>query len=346
VIRVVIVDDSVVVRRLFKKAMAFAPDVQVVAEAPDPYVARDLIVELKPDVLILDVEMPKMDGITFLHKLNQHYPLPVVVCSSLTEAGGKLALEAYDAGAVEVILKPQSPRALAELGAELVSVVRAACGARTSRVRTSRAGVQLRQRNEVELVAIGASTGGTVAVESILSRLPQNVPPILVVQHMPAYVTKAFAARLDNLCALTVEEARPGRVLEPGLVLVAPGDFHLGVERVGGKLRARVSTEERVNGHRPAVDVLFHAVADTVGHRAIGALLTGMGRDGAAGLLAMREEGAFTLAQDEQSSVVFGMPKAAIDCGAADQIASLEDIPQRLVRAMELRSSRAVSRLG
>lgn len=343
-IRVVIVDDSAVVRRLFKKAMAYAPDVNVVGEAPNPYVARDLIVELKPDVLILDVEMPKMDGITFLHKLGQHYPLPVVVCSSLTEAGGKLALEAYDAGAVEVILKPHAPQALSELGAELVLAVRAAAGARTERVRTSRAAVQLRQRNEVEVVVIGASTGGTVAVESILSRLPPNVPPILVVQHMPAYVTKAFAARLDQLCKLTVEEARPGRVLEQGLVLVAPGDYHLGLERAGGKLRARVSSDERVNGHRPAVDVLFHSTADTVGHRSVGVLLTGMGRDGAAGLLAMREEGAFTLAQDERSSVVFGMPKAAIDCGAAVQVASLEEIPQRLVRAIELRTSRALSR--
>jgi two-component system, chemotaxis family, protein-glutamate methylesterase/glutaminase len=346
VIRVVIVDDSAVVRRLFKKAMAFAPDVTVVADAPDPYAARDLIVEHKPDVLILDVEMPKMDGITFLQKLNQHYPLPVVVCSSLTEAGGKLALDAYAAGAVEVIFKPQGPRALSELGAELVEAVRTAAGARTNRVRTPRVQVQLHQRNEVELVVIGASTGGTVAVESILTRLPPNVPPILVVQHMPAYVTRAFAARLHNLCQLTVEEARHGRVLEQGLVLVAPGDQHLEIERVGQKLKAKLSAEARVNGHRPSVDVLFHSVADIVGPRAVGALLTGMGKDGAAGLLEMNREGAFTLAQDEQSSVVFGMPKAAIDCGAASVVAALDDIPARLVRAIEVRNSRGVSRIS
>jgi len=346
VIRVVIVDDSAVVRRLFKKAMAFAPDVSVVAEAPDPYVARDLIVELKPDVLLLDVEMPRMDGITFLQRLNQHYPLPVVVCSSLTEAGGKLTLDAFAAGAVEVICKPQGPRALSELGAELVAAVRTAAGARASRPRLPRVPVKLHQRNEVEVIGIGASTGGTVAVESILTRLPANMPPILVVQHMPAYVTKAFAARLDGLCELTVEEARHGRVLEPGLVLVAPGDQHLALERVGSKLRVRLGAEERVNGHRPAVDVLFHSIADVVGPRAVGAILTGMGKDGALGLLEMNREGAFTLAQDGASSVVFGMPKAAIDCGAASAVAALDDIPARLVRAIELRNSRAVSRVS
>jgi two-component system, chemotaxis family, protein-glutamate methylesterase/glutaminase len=346
VIRVVLVDDSLVVRRLFKKAMAFAPDVSIVAEAPDPYVARDLIVELKPDVLILDVEMPKMDGITFLQKLSQHYPLPVVVCSSLTEAGGKLALEAFDAGAVDVIFKPQSPRALAELGAELVAAVRAAASARPGRARSQRFQVALNGRSDIELIAIGASTGGTVAVESIVGRLPPNSPPVIVVQHMPAYVTKAFAARLDGLSALTVEEGRPGRVLEPGLVLIAPGDRHLVIERAGQRLRASLNGDERVNGHRPAVDVLFRSVAGVVGARAVGALLTGMGRDGAAGLLEMRESGAHTLAQDEATCVVFGMPKAAIECGAAAEVAALDDIPARLMRAVELRSPRALSRIS
>jgi len=346
VIRVVLVDDSAVARRLFRKAMAFAPDVNVVAEAPDPYVARDLIVELKPDVLVLDVEMPKMDGITFLHKLSQHYPLPVVVCSSLTEAGGKLALEAFDAGAVDVIFKPQGPRALAELGTELVNAVRAAASSRPGRARAKRHQVALNGRSDVELIAIGASTGGTVAVESIVGRLPANSPPVLVVQHMPAYVTKAFAGRLDGLSELTVEEARQGRVLEPGLVLIAPGDFHLEIERAGRQLRAVLNQAERVNGHRPAVDVLFHSVAQVVGARSIAALLTGMGRDGAAGMLAMREAGAHTIAQDEATCVVYGMPKAAVDCGAAVEVAALDDIPQRLMRAIELKSPRALSRIS
>ncbi|HEV8547928.1 MAG TPA: chemotaxis response regulator protein-glutamate methylesterase [Polyangiaceae bacterium] len=345
-IRVVLVDDSAVVRRLFKKAMAFAPDVNVVAEAPDPYAARDLIVALKPDVLILDVEMPKMDGITFLHKLSQHYPLPVIVCSSLTEAGGALALDAFDAGAVDVIFKPQGPRALSELGAELVQAVRAAAVARPGRARTPRHQVSLSGRSDIEVVAVGASTGGTVAVESIVGRLPANTPPVVIVQHMPAYVTKAFAARLDNLSTLTVEEARTGRVLEPGVVLIAPGDRHLELERAGLKLRAVLHDEERVNGHRPAVDVLFRSVAKIAGKNAIGALLTGMGKDGAAGLFEMRAAGAHTLAQDEASSVVFGMPRAAIECGAAAEIVALGDIPQRLMRAIELRSPRALSRIS
>jgi len=345
-IRVVLVDDSAVVRRLFRKAMASAPDVTVVAEAPDPYVARDLIVEHKPDVLILDVEMPKMDGITFLQKLSQHYPLPVVVCSSLTEAGGRIALEAFDAGAVDVIFKPQGPRALAELGTALVNAVRAAAASRPGRSRAKRVQVALNGRSDVELIVIGASTGGTVAVESIVARLPSNSPPVLVVQHMPAYVTKAFAGRLDGLSELTVEEARQGRLLEPGLVLVAPGDFHLEIERAGQKLRAVLNQDERVNGHRPAVDVLFHSVAEVVGQRAIAAILTGMGRDGAAGMLAMRQAGAHTIAQDESTCVVFGMPKAAIDCGAALEVVALDDIPQRLMRAVELKSPRALSRIS
>jgi len=344
VIRVMLVDDSAVVRRVFKNAMAFAPDVEIVAEARDPYVARDLIVELEPDVLILDVELPKLAGITFLQKLSQHYPLPVVACSSLTQAGGQRALDAFEAGAVEVVLKPQGLPALADLGAELVDAVRAAATARPGRPRSQRFQVALDGRSDTELVAIGASTGGTVAVESIVGRLPPNSPPVVVVQHMPAYVTEAFVARLDRLSELRVEEARHGQLLEPGQVLIAPGDRHLVLERAGQRLRASLNGDERVNGHRPAVDVLFRSVAQVAGPRAIGTLLSGMGRDGARGLLEMREAGAHTLAQDEATCVVFGMPKAAIECGGVVEISALDDIPARLMRAVELRGPRALSR--
>jgi two-component system chemotaxis response regulator CheB len=290
--------------------------------------------------------MPKMDGITFLQRLSQHYPLPVVVCSSLTEAGGRVALEAYDAGAVEVICKPQGPQALSEFGAELVAAVRAAATARPGRARAGRPRVALNAKSDVELIAIGASTGGTIAVESIVARLPANSPPLVVVQHMPAYVTKAFAARLDGLSALTVEEARHGRVLEPGLVLIAPGDHHIALERSGHRLRVCFDDGEKVNGHRPAVDVLFRSAARVVRERAIAALLTGMGRDGALGMLEMRDAGAYTLAQDEATCVVFGMPKAAIDCGAALEVVPLDEMPARLMRSVELKSPRALSRIS
>lgn len=334
-IRVLLVDDSAVVRRLFRKALSTASDIQVVAEAPDPYVARELVLEKKPDVLLLDVEMPRMDGITFLKKLTRHYPMPVVVCSSLTEAGGKLALEAFDAGALDVICKPQSPSALAELGDDLVRAIRGAVAARRPNVMAGRKPVELNVSTAVELVGIGASTGGTTAVEVIVSRLPPSMPPVVVVQHMPAYITKAFAARLNGLSRLQVEEASDGRVLHPGLVLIAPGDQHLEIVRRGRELRCRLQGEVRVNGHRPSVDVMFGSVAKSCGSRAVAALLTGMGKDGAQGLLELREVGAYTLAQDEKSSVVFGMPRAAIELDAACEVASLDDMASRLMRALE-----------
>jgi two-component system chemotaxis response regulator CheB len=334
-IRVILVDDSATVRRLFKKALSSAPDVQVIAEAPDPYVARALVVEHKPDVLVLDVEMPRMDGITFLRKLTKHFPIPVVVCSSVTEAGGKLALEAFDAGALEVICKPQTPSALAELGSELLRAVRGAAASRRTSVTAGSRPVELGRSTSVELVVLGASTGGTTAVESIISRLPPQMPPIVVVQHMPAYITKAFAARLNGLSRLQVFEATDGHVLEPGQVLIAPGDHHLEIVRAGRDLRCRLNDHERVNGHRPAVDVMFHSVARNVGANVVGALLTGMGKDGAQGMLEMRERGAYTLAQDEKSCVVFGMPRAAIELGAACEVAALDEMAPRLVRALE-----------
>lgn len=344
-IRVLLVDDSAVVRRLFRKALSSATDIQVVAEAPDPYVARELVVEHKPDVVVLDVEMPRMDGITFLRKLTRYFPTPVIVCSSLTEAGGKLALEAFDAGALDVICKPQSPAALAELGSDLVRAVRGAAVARRSSLAATRRPVELGSATSVELVALGASTGGTTAVEAIVTRLPPRMPPLVVVQHMPAYITKAFAARLDGLSRLKVEEATDGRVLHEGLVLIAPGDRHLEIVRVGRELRCSLSEEPRVNGHRPSVDVMFGSVAKACAGSVVAALLTGMGKDGAQGLLELRQHGAHTLAQDERTSVVFGMPRAAIELDAACEVAALEDMAPRLVRALEARQAARGSRL-
>jgi two-component system chemotaxis response regulator CheB len=303
-------------------------------------VARELVLEHKPDVLLLDVEMPRMDGITFLRKLTRYHPLPVVVCSSLTEAGGKLALEAFDAGALDVICKPQSPAALAELGDDLVRAIRAAVAARRTTASAARRPVELSGATAVELVGIGASTGGTTAVEAIVSRLPPRTPPVVVVQHMPAYITKAFATRLNGLSRLQVEEATDGRALQEGLVLIAPGDHHLEIVRRGRELRCRLHDAPRVNGHRPSVDVLFQSLAKACGPQAVAALLTGMGKDGAQGLLEMRHSGAYTLAQDEKSCVVFGMPRAAIELDAACEVTALDDMASRLMLALEQQKTR------
>jgi two-component system chemotaxis response regulator CheB len=340
-IRVLLVDDSAVVRRLFRKALSAQADIEVVAEAPDPYVARELVLEHKPDVLLLDVEMPRMDGITFLRKLTRYHPMPVVVCSSLTEAGGKLALDAFEAGALDVICKPRSPTELAQLGDDLVRALRAAAAARRTSVAAVRRPVELQAATSAELVGIGASTGGTTAVETIVSRLPPRMPPVVVVQHMPAYITKAFAARLNGLSRLQVEEATEGRVLQEGLVLIAPGDQHLEIVRSGRELRCRLNEQPRVNGHRPSVDVLFQSLSRTCGARAVGMLLTGMGKDGAQGLLEMRQSGAYTLAQDEKSCVVFGMPRAAIELDAACEVAALEEMATRLMHALALQRARS-----
>jgi two-component system chemotaxis response regulator CheB len=334
-IRVLVVDDSPVARKFLIQALT-VDGIQVVGQAGDPYAARDQIVELKPDVVVLDVMMPKMDGITFLRRLMHYFPVPAVICSSFTRDGGDVALSAYEAGAVEVIGKPDASYPLPQMSRDLATAVRAAAVAqRRSDTREKRA-VQLTQRGEVRLIAIGASTGGTVAIETVLRELPPEMPPIAIVQHMPPYITQAFAARLKANCRVDVREARDGDVFEDGLALVAPGGSHLVVERGGTGFVARVSGGPRVNGHRPAVDVLFRAVAEEVRERAVGVLLTGMGRDGAEGMLAMHDAGARTLAQDETTSVVFGMPKAAIDLEAADQVVPLPEMSEQIARACSL----------
>ena len=340
--KVLIVDDSAVVRQVFHKALASDPDIEVVGTAPDPFVARDMIVEKQPDVLTLDIEMPRMDGLTFLRRLMKHHPLPVIVVSSLTPRGSQLALDALDSGAIEVLCKPGAAYTVGDMATDLIAKVKAAATvdlsrrADLARIAPSPASPSLSlTRTTHSVIAIGASTGGTVAIETILRALPPNVPGIIITQHMPQYVTASFAARLNTVCAnLEVREAVDGDSVVTGVVLIAPGNFHMLLARSGARYFVEVKSGPLVNRHRPAVDPMFHSVARNAGRNAVGVILTGMGRDGADGLLAMREAGAATLAQDESSCVVFGMPRAAIEIGAAEQVAHLGRLPRQIVDAV------------
>jgi two-component system chemotaxis response regulator CheB len=336
-IRVLVVDDSAVVRNVFHQELARDAELEVVGTAPDPYAARDLILAKEPDVITLDVEMPRMDGITFLHKIMKYRPTPVIVVSSLTPAGGALALEALAAGACDVMCKPGAAYSVGDMTADLVRKVKevAAAGIRALPAAAppppAPAGALTRTTNQV--VAIGASTGGTVAVERILKALPPNAPGIIVTQHMPELFTKFFAARLKEMTSLDAREAQGGESVVPGTVLVAPGNKLMLLRRSGARYVVEVKDGPRVNRHRPSVDVMFRSVARTAGRNAVGVLLTGMGGDGAQGLLAMHEAGAPTLAQDEATCVVFGMPKVAIDLGAVDKVLPIDRIAPELLQA-------------
>jgi two-component system chemotaxis response regulator CheB len=310
-----------------------------VGAAPDPYVARDLIVRRRPDVVTLDVEMPRMDGITFLRKLMQHHPLPVVVVSSLTPAGGEVALDALSAGAVDVLCKPGGAFKVGDVAAQLVEKVKAAACARVARTAQAPAArpepARALARTTHQIVAVGASTGGTVALEALLRGFPPNAPGTLVTQHMPETFTRAFAQRLDQVTRVSVKEAEDGDSVVPGVVLVAPGDKHLQLRRDGARYHASVRDGPRVNRHRPSVDVLFRSVAQAAGRNALGVLLTGMGADGAQGLLEMKQAGARTFAQDEASCVVFGMPRVAIELGAADRVVPLSQMADAVLEVAE-----------
>lgn len=338
-IKVLIVDDSAVVRQRFEQMLSRDPNIRVVGTAPDPYVARDLIIERRPDVLTLDVEMPRMDGLTFLNKLMHYYPLPVVIISSLTEKGGKMAMEAMQAGAVEVICKPGSAYSVGEMEEALLKAVKAASVAiiRRNSAPTAPAHAPLKSLTKTtnQVLAIGASTGGTVAIESILSRMPQNVPGIVITQHMPPVFTRSFAERLNQISKVEVREANDGDWLSSGIALVAPGGKHMLLRRSGARYMVQVKDGPLVNGHRPSVEVLFKSVAQTAGANSIGVILTGMGADGAVGMMDMKQAGATTLAQDEQSCVVYGMPKAAVDIGAVDEVLALDKIPNRIIELAE-----------
>ena len=338
-IKVLIVDDSAIVRKIFSEELSKFPDIEVAGTAPDPYVARDKIVKLNPDVITLDIEMPKMDGLTFLKKLMRYYPLPVIIVSSLTPKGGKLTLEAMDIGAVEVIAKPGGSYTVGDMSTQLAEKIRAASwvkiakkdpGNQPASVRSGPIRALSKTSNKV--IAIGASTGGTEALKNVLSRMPSNSPGIVAVQHMPAKFTTAFADRLNDICQIRVKEARNNDSVNPGSALIAPGNYHMILRRSGARYYVEVKDGPMVHHQRPAVDVLFKSTAQYAGPNSIGAILTGMGADGAEGLLRMKQAGAKTIAQDEKSCVVFGMPKEAIKLGAADKVVPLDRIAEEIVR--------------
>ncbi len=333
-IKVLIVDDSAVVRKIFTEELTRDPELEVVGTAPDPYVARDKIVRLKPDVVTLDIEMPRMDGITFLRKLMHHYPIPVIVVSSLTEKGSQLALEALDIGAVEVLSKPGAAYTVGDMSVHLAHKIKAAAQVDMSRRKAPAKPAQrqaLLSRTTNKIIAIGASTGGTEALRVVLESYPADAPGTLVVQHMPEHFTKAFAERLNGLCAPTIKEAEDGEPVVPGKVLIAPGNQHLQLRRSGALYLARVSAGPLVCRHRPSVEVLFNSVARFGAASSVGVMLTGMGADGADAMLNMKKSGAATIAQDEESCIVFGMPKEAIGRGAVDHVEPLNHITQRIL---------------
>jgi two-component system chemotaxis response regulator CheB len=334
-IRVLIVDDSAIVRKILTEALAGEPDIEVVGSAPDPYVARDKILALRPDVLTLDIEMPRMDGLTFLKKLMHFHPMPAVVISSLTQPSCRAAVEALELGAVEVLAKPGGPYSVGELRHTLASKIRAAAVSRVRRAQP--AGERPAPVRAIlpgdTVIAIGASTGGTEAIAAVLTKLPAGTPGIVITQHIPPQFSRAFATRLNDICAMEVKEAEDGDTLHAGRALVAPGDFHMLLRSAGGRYSVSVKTGPRVCYQRPSVDVLFSSVAEAAGSRAIGVLLTGMGADGAQGLLKMRQAGARTIAQDEATCVVFGMPREAILAGAAEQVLPLPAIANGIMTA-------------
>jgi two-component system chemotaxis response regulator CheB len=330
-IRVLIVDDSAIVRKILKEALATESDLEVVGTAPDPFIARDKILTLLPDVLTLDIEMPRMDGLTFLRKLMRHRPMPVIVISSLAQPSCHAALEALQLGAVDVLAKPGGPYSVGELRLNLASRIRAAAAARLRHPKERPAEIPpaaplARSPHDYGMIAIGASTGGTEAIREVLQRMPAACPPLVIAQHIPPMFSLAFARRLNQVCAMEVREAADGDEVRPGLALVAPGDRHMLVAAANGGFKVAVKDGPRVCWQRPSVDVLFTSVAEVCGPGATGVLLTGMGSDGARGLLRMRQAGARTIAQDEATCVVFGMPREAIRLGAAARVLPLERI--------------------
>ena len=351
--RVVVVDDSALVRGLLAEIINREPDMQCVGVAADPIVAREVIRQLDPDVITLDVEMPRMDGIDFLARLMRLKPTPVVMVSTLTERGADVTLRALELGAIDFVAKPKIGvgDGLRQLAGDITDKIRIAATARMQRAPTAVSGTRdarpapLGRLSTEKIVFIGASTGGTEATRELLMNLPPDAPAVMITQHMPAGFTKGYAARLDTQCGIAVKEAHDGERILPGHAYIAPGGLHLSVGRSGANYVARLSDADPVNRHRPSVETLFLSAASVVGPNALGVMLTGMGSDGAAAMKVMRDAGAWNLAQDEASCVVFGMPKSAIASGAVHEVLPLAQIAPRLLEHLRSTAGRATSRV-
>jgi len=354
-IKVVIVDDSALIRGLLSEIVNGQPDMQAVGAAPDPLAAREMIRALNPDVITLDVEMPRMDGIDFLEKLLRLRPMPVVMVSTLTEKGSDIALRALELGAVDFVAKPRLDIAngMRDYAREITDKIRVAARARLKQRSAPAVSPRLgadavlpalanRAASTEKLIIIGASTGGTEAIKEVLVQLPADCPGVLITQHMPEAFTRSFAARLDGLARISVKEAAHGERVLPGHAYVAPGHSHLLLKRSGANYVTELSQAPSVNRHRPSVDVLFRSAANCAGRNALGVILTGMGRDGAAGMLEMKRAGAWNVAQDEATCVVFGMPKEAIAAGGVDEVLPLNEIPRRVMAHLATLGARAI----
>jgi two-component system, chemotaxis family, protein-glutamate methylesterase/glutaminase len=338
-IKVLVVDDSAIVRQILSRELSRAQDIEVVATAMDPYIARDKILLHHPDVMTLDIEMPRMDGLTFLRKIMQYHPVPTIIVSSLTPKGSAMAMDALSAGAIDVVSKPGESYTVGDVSSILIDQIRAASLVSFEKISRIREELKTSQpvhhsltKTTNKIIAIGASTGGTMAIEHVLSQVPINTPGIVVVQHMPEKFTKSFAERLDSVCDIEVREAQNNDPILPGLALIAPGNHHTVVRRSGARYYVEIKDGPPVFHQRPSVEVLFNSVAMYVGANAVGVILTGMGADGALGLKAMHEAGARTIAQDEESSVVWGMPGEAVKCGAAEKVLPLSRIAAETLR--------------